>query len=213
MPSKACLSISGPTRCRSPADRRSAAGVRPISVRHELDRRSISCTNNRRSEVQRWPQVPTALNRIARSREIELGRGATIMALLPPSSSSERPSRAATAGDGSAHARGAGGAHHRNAAIFASASPRSRRQCTTWRDLPARRRIASPRARTEACVASAVSGVFSLGFHNTESPHTSASAAFQLHTATGKLKAEMTPPARWDATAPSCDGRGVRWRW
>ena len=43
------------------------------------------------------------------------------------------------------------------------------------------------------CVASAVSGVFSDGFQITGSPHTSASAAFQHHTATGKLKAVMTP--------------------
>ena len=42
-------------------------------------------------------------------------------------------------------------------------------------------------------VAIAVSGVFSDGFQITGSPQTSASAAFQLHTATGKLKAEMTP--------------------
>ena len=42
-------------------------------------------------------------------------------------------------------------------------------------------------------VASAESGVFSDGFQITGSPQTSASAAFQDQTATGKLKAEMTP--------------------
>ena len=42
-------------------------------------------------------------------------------------------------------------------------------------------------------MASAVSGVFSDGFQTTESPQTSASAAFHDQTATGKLKAEMTP--------------------
>jgi hypothetical protein len=31
------------------------------------------------------------------------------------------------------------------------------------------------------------------GFHNVESPHTAAKAEFQLHTATGKLKAVITP--------------------
>ncbi len=41
--------------------------------------------------------------------------------------------------------------------------------------------------------ASAVSGVFSDGFQMTGLPHTSASAAFQDQTATGKLKAVMTP--------------------
>ncbi len=41
-------------------------------------------------------------------------------------------------------------------------------------------------------MASAVSGVFSEGFHSTVSPHTSASAVFHAHTATGKLKALIT---------------------
>ena len=41
--------------------------------------------------------------------------------------------------------------------------------------------------------ASAVSRVFSEGFQTTLSPQTKASAAFQDQTATGKLKAEMTP--------------------
>ena len=57
-----------------------------------------------------------------------------------------------------------------------------------------------------AWVARAVSGVFSEGFQTTELPHTKASAAFQLHTATGKLKAEMTP------TTPSgCQVSIMRW--
>ena len=42
-------------------------------------------------------------------------------------------------------------------------------------------------------MASAVSGVFSDGFHTTGSPQTSARAAFHDQTATGKLKAEITP--------------------
>ena len=41
--------------------------------------------------------------------------------------------------------------------------------------------------------AMAVSGVRSDGFHRVASPHTAARAAFQLHTATGKLNALMTP--------------------
>ena len=42
-------------------------------------------------------------------------------------------------------------------------------------------------------VAIAVSGVFSEGFQITGLPQTSARAAFQDHTATGKLNAVMTP--------------------
>ena len=57
-----------------------------------------------------------------------------------------------------------------------------------------------------AWVASATSGVFSEGFQTSEFPQTSASAAFQAQTATGKLKLVMIP------TTPS--GRQVsiiRW--
>ncbi|MCY1296511.1 hypothetical protein D9M70_459000 [compost metagenome] len=54
--------------------------------------------------------------------------------------------------------------------------------------------------------ASAVSGVFSDGFQTTELPQTSASAVFHDQTATGKLKAEMTP------TTPSgCQVSIMRW--
>ena len=54
--------------------------------------------------------------------------------------------------------------------------------------------------------ASAVSGVRSEGFQITGSPQTKASAAFQLQTATGKLKALIT------ATGPSgCQVSVRRW--
>ena len=70
----------------------------------------------------------------------------------------------------------------------------------------ARRRTARPPARSSDMQASAVSGVRSDGFQITGSPQTSASAAFQLHTATGKLKAVIT------ATGPSGCHVSVR-RW
>ena len=54
--------------------------------------------------------------------------------------------------------------------------------------------------------ASAVSSVFSDGFQTTGSPQTKASAAFHDHTATGKLKALITP------TTPSgCHCSIIRW--
>ena len=55
------------------------------------------------------------------------------------------------------------------------------------------------------CSASAVSGVFSDGFHSTVSPQTRASAAFQAQTAIGKLNAVMTP------TGPSGCQRSIKW--
>ncbi len=64
---------------------------------------------------------------------------------------------------------------------------------------------------TSACTASAVSGVFSDGFHSTLLPHTNASAAFQAHTATGKLNAEITPttPSGCQVSIIRCWGRSV----
>jgi hypothetical protein len=64
---------------------------------------------------------------------------------------------------------------------------------------------ASARAKI-ACVAKAVSGVFSDGFHTTLLPHTSAIAAFHAHTATGKLNAEITP-----TTPNGCQTSIIRW--
>ncbi len=75
-----------------------------------------------------------------------------------------------------------------------SASPTARAPCSTT-DSPAG--ASTPkRARARSnkdCTASAVSGVFSEGFHTQALPQTSASAAFHDHTATGKLNAEMMP--------------------
>ena len=59
---------------------------------------------------------------------------------------------------------------------------------------------------SSAWQASAVSGVFSDGFHTQALPQTRASAAFHDHTATGKLNALMTP------TTPSgCHCSIIRW--
>ena len=57
--------------------------------------------------------------------------------------------------------------------------------------------------------ASAVSGVSDDGFQTTGSPHASASAEFQLHTATGKLNAVMTPigPSGCQVSNIRCPGR------
>ena len=60
-----------------------------------------------------------------------------------------------------------------------------------------------------AWLARAVSGVFSDGFHTTGLPQTSASALFHDHTATGKLKAEITPqgPIGCQVSIMRCEGR------
>ncbi len=128
----------------------------------------------------------------ARSRSAD---GATIAALLPPSSSSARAKRAASRGPTArpmavepvAETTATRGIVDQRLADVAAADQQLARGPS---GASPNRRMA--RANT-ACVASAVSGVFSDGFHTTGSPHTSASAAFHAHTATGKLNAVITP--------------------
>ena len=57
--------------------------------------------------------------------------------------------------------------------------------------------------------ASAVSGVFSDGFHTTGLPQTNASVVFHAHTATGKLNALMMPtrPSGWYCSYMRWPGR------
>jgi hypothetical protein len=55
--------------------------------------------------------------------------------------------------------------------------------------------------------ATAHSGVSDEGFHTTVSPHTAAMVEFHDHTATGKLKAEITP-----TTPRGCHCSYMRWR-
>ena len=127
--------------------------------------------------------------------EIESALGVTIAALFPLSPSSERPRRAAMAGaialpivvepvaETSAMRGSLGEAGQRGR--------RRRRRCSKSPSGTSPCRSAA-RASSDV-VAIAVRGVRSEGFHTTGSPHTSASAAFQLHTATGKLNALITP--------------------
>ncbi|MDT4818994.1 hypothetical protein FQZ97_521000 [compost metagenome] len=133
-------------------------------------------------------------------------------ALLPPSSRIARAKRAASFGptcrpmavEPVAERMGTRGSS-------TSTSPMSRRPSSK----PSKPSGASPKrsmARCAmACTASAVSGVFSDGFHTTGSPHTSASVAFHDHTATGKLKAEITPhtPSGCQVSIIRCSARSV----
>ena len=115
-------------------------------------------------------------------------------ALLPPSSRIARAKRAARRGPTSRPIAVEPVAETTaTRASSTSASPTSRPPIR----IPERASGASPKRRlarsTTACAASAVNGVFSEGFQTTGSPQTKASAAFQDHTATGKLKADITP--------------------
>ena len=134
--------------------------------------------------------------------------GATIIALLPPSSRIGRPKREATLGPTIEPIRVDPVAETIGTRFEeVSASPMAGPPMTSW----ARPSGASGPKRSMArsrifIVASAESGVFSDGFQITGSPQTSASAAFQDQTATGKLKAEMI------AHGPSgCQVSVMRW--
>ena len=129
--------------------------------------------------------------RTAMSRSAE---GATIIALLPPSSSMARPNRAATFGPTTAPIRvepvaeTIGTSREATSASPIAAPPMT--SCASPSGASGPKRFA---ARSKAFIAArALSGVFSDGFQTTGSPQTSASAAFHAQTATGKLNAEMT---------------------
>ncbi len=144
--------------------------------------------------------------RTAMSRSAE---GATIIALLPPSSRMARPKRAATLGPTIAPMRVEPVAETIGTSLRGDQRLADRRAADDDLGQPFRRVGAEAlegaledlhrRQRAE-------SGVFSDGFQITGSPQTSASAAFQAQTATGKLKAEMT------AQGPSgCQVSIMRW--
>ena len=199
---------AGPPACRARADRRWGASRRPCAGARP-GRRARS---RARSAGAWWcsagPAVPAAAKRMPRTARSRSAEGVTIIALLPPSSSRQRPKRCATRGPTSRPMRVLPVAD--TSATRASstiASPMSRRPIATH-DSPAGASAPKRRAArsNRAWQASAVSGVFSDGFHTTASPQTMASAEFHAHTATGKLKALMTP------TTPSgCQLSIMRW--
>src|SRR5262249_8170796 len=149
--------------------------------------------NNRRIVVQRCPAVPTAPNNTARTTNSGSASSITITPLLPPSSSSDRPSRSETdfatirpmRVDPVALISGPRGP-------FTSRDPITSSSPITRFTTPFHPCFSSTASQI-SCTASAVSGVLSDGFQTTTSPHTIAISAFQLHTATGKLKALITP--------------------
>ena len=116
----------------------------------------------------------------------------TIIALLPPSSSSERPSRAATRG-ASAWPIAVEPVAETSGTRGSSTSTRPALPISTCSSPSGASPNRSAARRNSASQASAVSGVCDDGFQSTGSPHTNASAEFQLQTATGKLNAVMTP--------------------
>ena len=163
--------------------------------------------------MQRWPAVPTAANTIERTAISKSAEGVTTMPLFPPSSRSDRPSRAATVWATARPIRtepvaeisgirrgggqglpdvGPGTDDHAEHAVRGLGHFRQRAAAIAWQAMAHR-------------------GVFSDGFQTTASPQTRASIAFQAQTATGKLKAVITPtgPRGCHCSARRCRGRSL----
>jgi hypothetical protein len=117
-----------------------------------------------------------------------------MMALLPPSSSSERPKRLATTSPTRRPIRVEPVADTSGMRrSFVSSSPTEGPSPMTSEKIAGSTPLARQTFSASLMQAMAVSGVFSEGFHTVASPHTAASALFHDQTATGKLNAEMMP--------------------
>ncbi len=95
--------------------------------------------------------------------------------------------------------------------LSAKAAPTSRPPCTNCSSPSGASPNRASARPTKAITAAAVSGVFSLGFQITGSPHTRAKAAFHAHTATGKLNALITAtgPSGCHCSIIRCSGRSL----
>ena len=144
--------------------------------------------------------------RRARSRSAD---GATMAALLPPSSRMVRPNRAATRGAICAPMRSDPVALTTATRGSSSSAAESSRSASTSACTPAGALASASACSSSDAHASDVSGVSSDGFQITVSPHTSAIAVFHDHTAAGKLKAEITAttPAGCHVSMSRCPGR------
>ena len=163
--------------------------------------------------MQRWPAVPIAANAMARSASARSALGATIARIV----AAELQDGAGKApgeplADHPAHRRRPGRRDHRHAAIVDQLLGRSRAPpiSTLCRPSGASPNFAD-RARQQRVDRKRGQGVRSDGFQITGLPQTSASAAFHDQTATGKLKAEMTPtgPIGCHCSISRCSARSL----
>src|SRR5207342_1180688 len=134
-----------------------------------------------------------------------------MIALLPPSSSNDFPNLFATAVPTALPIRVDPVAETRSTLVsLAIHSPAS--LCPTTRQLtPTGTLLISNTSAISFWHATAHSGVFSEGFQTQTLPQTHASVAFQLHTATGKLNADIIPttPSGCHCSYILCPGRSL----
>ena len=199
---------AAPSACPARADRRCApAGRRATRRCSSSSSARLRARARGACVVQRWPAVPTAPNTIAGTARSRLANSSTMMALLPPSSSRLLPRRRATRS-----------ATSRPTCVEPVNETRSTRRSSTKRvasscagvdeqleDAAGNRCRSSTRLQMR-CTATAHSAVLGDGFHTVTLPQIAARKAFHAHTATGKLKALITP------TTPSgCHCSNMRW--
>ena len=163
----------------------------------------------RRIVVHRWPAVPAAANVIARTARSRSADGVTTAALLPPSSRSVRPIRAATRGATCAPIRSDPVALTSWTRGSSSSGPAASGRAITSGASPGGAPTSRAARSSSAVQPIAVRGVSSEGFQTTASPQTRATAEFQAQTATGKLNAEMTAttPSGCQVSISRCPGR------
>src|SRR5579875_1009239 len=143
--------------------------------------------------VHRCPAVPTApnkhpINAISKSASLDI-----MIALLPPNSNNDLPNLAPTAAPTALPMRVEPVAE--TSGILLSLAMRSPKSLSPITKLQTPSGTLFSLKIFEMIFKQAIahSGVFSEGFQIHTSPQTQASMAFQLHTATGKLKAEIIP--------------------
>jgi hypothetical protein len=208
-----------PPACRRPprvdqrADQR--AGSQRVADRHGVGRCRARQQRRRRFRARTagaaWCSAGRRCPWRRRRSRAAPGRGRRSArrwpALLPPSSRRRGRSAARRGPTARPMRRRAGGRHQRHAGSSTSASPMAAAPISTGSDRPARRVAeAGHRAREQRLAGQRGERRLLRRLPDTGSPHTSASAAFHAHTATGKLKAEMTP------TTPSgCQVSIMRW--
>src|SRR5690606_24518406 len=147
-----------------------------------------------RVEVQRWPAVPTAPNTAPITVILTSAFGDTIMALFPPSSRSDFPRRSATVFATILPMRVDPVAETSGILLSVEMSSPMEAPPVTRQEMPSGKLFSRSTSAMMFWQAMPQSGVFSDGFQMQTSPQTQASAEFQDQTATGKLKADITPP-------------------
>ena len=214
MAATACVLTSGPMSVPAASGSPIGTLLYAFARRSQSASTTFSWTSRRRVVVQRWPAVPTEPNSTARATSSMSASSITMIALLPPSSSRQRPRRLATTSPTRRpmrHEPVAEMSGRRRSAIIVSPTSASVPMMSgkmSAGSMPSGLQTSCSRSTFQqiSLVAIAVSGVMSDGFQMHASPQTAATIAFHAHTAFGKLNAVMQP-----ITPSGCHCSYMRW--